>query len=117
MNSMPRQLVAMVLRSIAAAAPLALAALPAHAADVRFAVAEYSSKTGPFFEDVAKDYEKLHPDVHINIEVVSWDSLLQRLTTDVAANSPPDLSIIGTRWLYDFTSQDVVEPLDKYMTP
>jgi multiple sugar transport system substrate-binding protein len=96
---------------------LSVAGVTAHAADIRFTVAEYSSKTGPFFEQVAKDYEALHPGTHIQISVVPWDNVLQQLTTDLAANTPPDLAIIGTRWLYDFASQGVVEPLDSYLTP
>lgn len=84
---------------------------------VNFTVAEYSSKTGPFFEDVAKAFEKENPDIHVNIDVVPWDTLLQRLTTDIAAGTTPDISIIGTRWLYDFASQGVAEPLDSYLKP
>lgn len=84
---------------------------------VKFTVAEYSSKTGPFFEQVAKDFEAQNPDIKVAIEVVPWDTLLQRLTTDVAGGSTPDLAIIGTRWLLDFASQGVAEPIDSYMTP
>ncbi len=84
---------------------------------VKFTVAEYSSKTGPFFEQVAKDFEAKNPDIKVAIEVVPWDTLLQRLTTDVAGGSTPDLAIIGTRWLLDFASQGVAEPIDSYMTP
>ena len=38
-----------------------------------FTVAEYSSKTGPYFEKVAADFEAANPDIEINIEVVPWD--------------------------------------------
>ncbi len=117
MNSMLRRRRATARPAVAAVGLFGLAAAPAHATDIRFIVAEYSSKTGPFFQDVANDYEKLHPGVHVKIEVVPWNNLLQRLTTDIAANSAPDMSIIGTRWLNDFSSQSVVEPLDGYMTP
>lgn len=84
---------------------------------VDFTVAEYSSKTGPFFQQVADDFTAANPDIKINIEVVPWDTLLQRLTTDVAGGSAPDISIIGTRWLLDFASQGIAEPVDAYMTP
>jgi multiple sugar transport system substrate-binding protein len=96
---------------------LAAAGAGAHATDIRFTVSAYSEHTGPFFQAVAKDYEALHPDIHIKIEVVSWETLYQKLTTDIAAGTPPDMSIIGTRWLYDFAAQDVAEPIDGYMTP
>jgi len=84
---------------------------------VDFTVAEYSSKTGPFFEEVAAAFEKENPDIDINIEVVPWDTLLQRLTTDIAGGAAPDISIIGTRWLLDFAEQGIAEPVDDYLTP
>ena len=84
---------------------------------VDFTVAEYSSKTGPFFEEVAAAFEKENPDIDINIEVVPWDTLLQRLTTDIAGGVAPDISIIGTRWLLDFAEQGIAEPIDDYLTP
>lgn len=84
---------------------------------VDFTVAEYSSKTGPYFQEVANAFQAENPDIRINIEVVPWDTLLQRLTTDVAGGSAPDISIIGTRWLLDFASQGIAEPIDSYLTP
>lgn len=84
---------------------------------VDFTVAEYSSKTGPYFEEVAAAFEKENPDIDINIQVVPWDTLLQRLTTDIAGGTTPDISIIGTRWLLDFASQGVAEPVDAHLTP
>lgn len=84
---------------------------------VDFTVAEYSSKTGPYFQEVANAFQAENPDIKINIEVVPWDTLLQRLTTDVAGGSAPDISIIGTRWLLDFASQGVAEPMDGYLNP
>lgn len=85
--------------------------------NVDFTVAEYSSKTGPYFEEVAAAFEAVNPDININVEVVPWDTLLQRLTTDIAGGASPDLSIIGTRWLLDFAEQGIAEPVDAYLTP
>ncbi|MDW6023994.1 sugar ABC transporter substrate-binding protein [Mesorhizobium sp. BAC0120] len=95
---------------------LALAA-QADAGEVRVTVAEYSSKTGPYFEQVKKEFEAKNPGITIKYEIVPWDVLLQKLTTDIGAGTNADLSIIGTRWLIDFVQQDVAEPLDSYMTP
>jgi len=88
----------------------------AEATDIRVTIPAYSSHTGPFFQQEAKDFEALHPGVHIKITVVSWQNLFQILTTDIAGGRPPDLSIIGTRWLYEFASQGVAQPLDGYMS-
>lgn len=100
------------------AAGLLAAAFPAQAeTEVKFTVAEYSSKTGPYFQEVADAFHAANPDITVKIEVVPWDTLLQRLTTDIAAGTTPDISIIGTRWLLDFASQGIAEPVDSYLTP
>lgn len=95
---------------------MALAA-QANAGEVRVTVAEYSAKTGPYFEGVKKEFEAANPGITVKFEVVPWDVLLQKLTTDITAGTNADLSIIGTRWLIDFVQQGVAEPLDSYITP
>ncbi|NUS19842.1 MAG: sugar ABC transporter substrate-binding protein [Mesorhizobium sp.] len=95
---------------------LALAA-PADAGEVRVTVAEYSAKTGPYFEAVKKEFEAANPGITIKYDIVPWDVLLQKLTTDITAGTNADLSIIGTRWLIDFVQQGVAEPLDSYIKP
>jgi multiple sugar transport system substrate-binding protein len=95
---------------------LAFGAAQANAGEVRVTVAEYSSKTGPYFQEVEKAFEAANPGIDVKFEVVPWDVLLQKLTTDIAAGTNADLSIIGTRWLIDFVQQDVAEPLDSYVT-
>ncbi|KAA3448532.1 bicyclomycin resistance protein [Mesorhizobium sp. SARCC-RB16n] len=92
-------------------------AAQAEAGEVRVTVAEYSAKTGPYFEQVKKEFEAKNPGITVKFEVVPWDVLLQKLTTDITAGTNADLSIIGTRWLIDFVQQDVAEPLDGYITP
>ncbi len=95
---------------------LALAA-QASAGEVRVTVAEYSTKTAPYFAEVEKAFEAANPGIDVQIEIVPWDVLLQKLTTDIAAGTNADLSIIGTRWLIDFVQQGIAEPLDGYITP
>jgi multiple sugar transport system substrate-binding protein len=96
------------------AALLASSALAA-AQTVRVTVAEYSSKTGPYFEKAAAAFEAANPGTDIQIEVVPWDVLLQKLTTDISGGANADIAIIGTRWLIDFVEQGIAEPLDPYV--
>jgi len=100
----------------AGAGLLALASA-AEAGTVRVTIAEYSKGTGPYFEAAAKAFEAANPGTKIQIEVVPWDNLQQKLTTDISAGANADLSIIGTRWLLDYVRQGVVAPLDSYVTP
>lgn len=101
------------------AATTALFALtaPSLAGVVRITVAEYSAKTGPYFAEAEAEFEAANPGIDVQVEVVPWDVLLQKLTTDISAGTNADLSIIGTRWLIDFVEQGVAEPLDRWMTP
>lgn len=103
--------------SLATIGTLSLGATAFAATTLHFTVAEYSSATGKYYQDMAAAFEKANPDIKVDIEVVPWNNLLQRLTTDIAGGTAPDLSIIGTRWLLDFASQGVAEPLDSYLTP
>ena len=89
----------------------------ASAGTVRVTIAEYSKGTGPYFDAAAKDFEAKNPGTKIQIEVVPWDNLQQKLTTDISAGTNADLSIVGTRWLLDYVQQGVVTPLDSYIKP
>lgn len=90
----------------------------AHAKEqIRVVVGYYSAATEGVFDGMAKDFMAAHPDVDVKIETVQWDNLQQRLTTDIAGNTAPDIALIGTRWLADFVHNDIAEPLDSYMTP
>lgn len=107
---------AAALGAVAAAGAAAGSANTAAAAEVRVVIAEYSAATGPIFEDLATAFEEKHPDIDIQIEVVPWDNLEQKLLTDIAGGTAPDLSIIGTRWLVGYVEEGVAEPLDAYMS-
>ena len=102
---------------LAASAPFGYGARAQTAQTVRVTVAEYSNATGPYFQKMAQEFHQANPDITINIEVVNWNSLLQKLQTDISGGTNSDLSIIGTRWLLDFVKDGVAEPLDSYITP
>lgn len=89
----------------------------AAAAEVRVVVATYSPETKPIFEGMAKDFMAANPGTTVKIEEVAWDNLQQRLTTDIAGGTAPDIAIIGTRWLVDYVANDIAEPLDSCVTP
>ncbi|APA85065.1 sugar ABC transporter substrate-binding protein [Paraburkholderia sprentiae WSM5005] len=102
-------------RKIGVAIVFAGAALSARADTVRITVSHYSDSTGPYFQKMAQEFEKANPGTTIKVESVNWDSLQQKLQTDIMGNANADLAIIGTRWLLDFVKDDVAEPLDGYM--
>ncbi len=89
----------------------------AMAAELRFTAGEYSGFTRPFLERVARDYEALHPGTHIQVEVIPWDSYLQKLTTDISSGDQPDIAIFPTMWVSDLAADGLLEPLDPLATP
>jgi multiple sugar transport system substrate-binding protein len=84
---------------------------------IRFVVAHYSDATAKTFEQAARAFEAANPDIAVQVEDVSWDNLQQRLTTDIAGGTAPDIAIVATRWILDYAQQGIAEPLDAYMTP
>jgi multiple sugar transport system substrate-binding protein len=107
--------VSLALGKIAVALAFAGIAVAAHADTVRITVSHYSDATGPYFRKMAQQFEKANPGTTIRIEEVNWDTLEQKLQTDISGRANPDLAIVGTRWLLDFVKDDVAEPLDGYM--
>jgi multiple sugar transport system substrate-binding protein len=103
----------MILAALAAAA---LAGTAAAQTSLRVVIPYYSAETEPFFRQAVEAFEQENSDIRIELEVVNWDTLFQKLTTDIAGGAAPDVSIIGTRWLTDFVTQGIAEPLDDYMS-
>ncbi len=106
------------LMAATAAMALVASAAPgsASAAEVRVVVAHYSDATQEIFRGMAADFMEANPEITVVIENVSWDNLQQRLTTDIAGGTAPDIAIIGTRWLVDYVANDIAEPLDACVT-
>ncbi|HWQ10033.1 MAG TPA: sugar ABC transporter substrate-binding protein [Holophaga sp.] len=102
-------------RAAVALTAIGLAGLTAQAETVRVTVAYYSDQTEPYFKKMAEAFEKANPGNSVKIEMVNWDTLQQKLQTDIAGGTNADLAIIGTRWLLDFVKDDMAEPLDSYM--
>lgn len=95
-----------------------IAASPAWAkTQLHVIVAHFSDHTLTTFQNAAKRFEAAHPDVEVDIEDVSWDNLQQRLATDIAGGTPPDISVIATRWVLDYVQNNIAEPLDNYIKP
>jgi multiple sugar transport system substrate-binding protein len=102
-------------RAAIALTAIGLAGVQAHADNVRVTVAYYSDQTEPYFKKMAAEFEKANPGNTVQIEMVNWDTLQQKLQTDISGGTNADLAIIGTRWLLDFVKDDMAEPLDGYM--
>ncbi|MCX5579303.1 extracellular solute-binding protein [Kaistia terrae] len=104
-----------VISLLAGTAAIVFASTAAQAETIRVVLGYYSAATQGLFEGMAKDFMEKHPGDEVKIEVIQWDNLQQRLTTDIAGGTEPDIAMIGTRWLVDYVKNDIAEPMD--LTP
>lgn len=96
-----------------ALAIMVLMATSAEAKEIRFTLGEYSANTKIEFEKAARAFEAENPDITIKIEVIPWSNYLQTLTTDISGNNAPDMSVVASIWLADFTAQGLVAPMSE----
>lgn len=101
-----------------AAIALAGSVATAQAKDVvRARFAEYSIKTGPFFQELAKQFNAANPDIEVKIEHLPWPEMQQQLITDISAGTAPDISHMATRWMAGFAKDGALAPIEGLMSP
>ena len=83
---------------------------------IKFLAMEYDTNTKPFMDRLRDEFNRENPDIELSIEVVDWNTGKDKLSTQLAAQAPPDLVNIATIWLPEFVDLDVVEPLDAHVT-
>lgn len=64
----------------------------------------------------AQDFEDTHPGVEVELELVDWGEGRERIHNAVATGEPPDIAVVGARWVPEFVAEGYIEPLDRYIT-
>ena len=83
---------------------------------VTFYWALYDGLTEEYREDLESAFMAENPDTEMDIVPVAWDQMYDKLTTSLAGGTPPEISVIGTRWALEFMNLDAIEPVDKYVS-
>jgi multiple sugar transport system substrate-binding protein len=78
--------------------------------------AGYDGLTEDFRASLEAAFNKQSPDAQIQIVPVPWDSLQDKLNTAVAGGAPPDISVVGTRWILDYMATDSVQEVTQYVS-
>jgi len=73
-----------------------------------FWLADYEGIDHDFVKTIESSFEESHPQYDLDLVVVDWNAMHDKLTTSLAAGTPPDGSVIGTRWLLEFMDLDAV---------
>ena len=76
---------------------------------VRFWVMGYE---GEVVAKLLPEFERQHPEVHVDLQIVPWLSAHEKLLTAFAGESLPDVSPIGNTWIPEFAALGALEPLD-----
>jgi multiple sugar transport system substrate-binding protein len=68
----------------------------------------------PFWEQTTQAFTQKYPNVTFEKYAFPIDQLFDKLNTDFAAGSPPDVVELTGFNIFDYASKDVLEPLDDY---
>lgn len=88
----------------------------AEKAKVTFYWATYDGLTEEFRASLQDAFNAAHDDMEVDIVPVPWRGLHDKLTTALAGGKPPEISVIGTRWLLEFMELDAVEEVTQYLS-
>ena len=84
---------------------------------VRVAVPGYGEHTEESFKKIARDFEKENPDIKVKIEIASWNGWKQKIATDFFSGGNADVIYYTTAWMPGYIKEDMLEPLNDYVTP
>ena len=66
-------------------------------------------------EGLITGFEKLHPDLHVQLDRVPFDSYVDKLLTMYAGGLAPDVIFVSAEHLADFYPRGLLEPLTPYL--
>ncbi|MGA2464170.1 MAG: sugar ABC transporter substrate-binding protein [Thermodesulfobacteriota bacterium] len=62
-------------------------------------VTEPRAEYRTLMQDVAKEFEKTHPDIKVNVTLMSWDDAYVKWVLSLSAGNPPDITYMVESWL------------------
>ena len=88
----------------------------AQKAKVTFFWALYDGLTEDYRQSLQNAFMKANPTIEVDIVPIDWDLMYEKMTTAIAGGKPPELCIIGTRWLLELLDMDAVDEVTKYVS-
>lgn len=82
---------------------------------IKFIAAEYSPQTRPYWEQVKKDFEARHPGYTVDVEVVDWNQIDQKVKTLVQTRQQPD--VLNLNKFADFARDGLLYRADEVLSP
>ena len=85
--------------------------------DISFVVAEYSTKTAPFWQKIVAQCEAANPGLKINLEVLGWEQAHAATAQRIAAGTFPDLLNTATIWVPEWVEGGALQPVTDALVP
>lgn len=73
---------------------------------------ETDPSAGEVMNQIAREFEKLHPNVKIEIEAISWGVLSKKLTAALSAGDVPDITHLQPFMVASMQSKGLLAPID-----
>ena len=70
------------------------------------------------FEGRIAEFEKLHPEINVEIQGIaasSWGEMLNTISLDIISGNGPDIADIASEGMYTFAESGLLEPIDSYL--
>ena len=64
-------------------------------------------------QEEAKEFQKLHPNVTVEVEVLDWGAAWPKITTAATSGEGPDISQLGTTWTASIAAMGALRPFTK----
>ncbi len=63
---------------------------------------------------IVSQFEKENPDIQVEVVQLSWANGLDKITTSIAAGTPPDVVELGNTWVANFAANGAIEDLSDW---
>lgn len=68
-----------------------------------------------WWREIIPEFERLNPNVEVNIYPVPIDGFVETMMTRVATGNPPDILQLPSRYVLSFANLGLLEPIDEYL--
>ncbi|NTW40440.1 MAG: sugar ABC transporter substrate-binding protein [Cellulomonadaceae bacterium] len=65
---------------------------------------------GEALQDFAKGFTDENPDATVEVTAIPWDAAHDKISTAIAGDQVPDVSLIGTTWMGEFAATGALDP-------
>ena len=69
-------------------------------------------REGEVVSALLPEFERLHPDIRVEVQQIPWTAAHQKLLTAFAGDATPDVAQLGNTWIPEFAAVKALVPLD-----